>query len=56
MDEHNLLFFTCAILDDTNSVSSNSTPKAVSRHRKAAGTDSHQASSTKEMSDSERKI
>jgi hypothetical protein len=55
MDEHNLLFFTCTILDDTNSVLSNSTPKAVSRHRKAVGMDSHQDSSTKEMSDSVRK-
>jgi hypothetical protein len=32
MDEYNLLFFTCAMLEDNNSASSTSIPNAVSRH------------------------
>jgi hypothetical protein len=61
MDEYNLFFFTCAILDINNSASSTSIPNAVSRHgrndsKKVTGAVNAQQVATKELNDNVRKI
>ncbi len=61
MDEYNLVFFICAILDNNNSTSSTSIPNAVLRHgindsKKTTGAVNAQQVATKELHDNVCKI